>query len=48
MTKNTKTKKYVESNPTLKRVKGDVASHQARKKIEQWKEQREFDKQFEL
>ncbi|MCG9727866.1 MULTISPECIES: adenosine deaminase [Vibrio] len=48
MTQKTETKKYVESSPKLKRVKGDVAAHQARKKIEQWKEQREFDKQFEL
>ena len=37
MTKITKTKQYVESNPALKRVKGDMAAHQARKKIEQWK-----------
>ncbi|TCT58373.1 hypothetical protein EDB31_1803 [Vibrio crassostreae] len=48
MAKKTKIKKYVESVPKLKRVKSDVTAHQTRKKIEQWQEQQEFDKQFEL
>ena len=48
MTQETQQTKYVESVPKLKRVKCDLAKHQARKKIEQWKEKREFEKQFEL
>ncbi|MEZ8085703.1 adenosine deaminase [Vibrio sp. 1S139] len=48
MAKKTKIKKYVESVPKLKRVKSDVTAHETRKKIEQWQEQQEFDKQFEL